>query len=138
MHLYLGENPRTLSLVTSSQEESKGRPRRALVFRAADDKPHQAIVEFLHKDQANLANSVRLTSRVVKGCLGLIYVGDGASEDRFILPSRELLKPPGRSLPCRYYICHGNWEHQTDSRLPRVRCQNPRSQLLLFDVFCVG
>jgi synaptojanin len=83
MHLYLAENPRTLYLVTSSQEESKGRPRRTLVFRAAEDNPHQAVVEFLHKDQVNLSNSVRLTSRIVKGCLGLICVGDGASEDRF-------------------------------------------------------
>ncbi|KAH9971347.1 inositol polyphosphate phosphatase [Lactifluus volemus] len=76
MHLYLVENPRALYLVTSSQEEGKGRPRRALVFRAAEENPYQAVVEFLHKDQVNLANSVRLTSRVVKGCLGLICVGD--------------------------------------------------------------
>jgi hypothetical protein len=54
MHLYLGENPRTLYLVTSSQEENNGRPRRALVFRAAEDNPYQAIVEFLPKDQVNL------------------------------------------------------------------------------------
>lgn len=76
MHLYLGENPRTIYLVTSSQEETDGRPKRALVFRAAEENPDQAIVEFLPKDQVNLANSVRLTSRVVKGCLGLIHVAD--------------------------------------------------------------
>ncbi|KAF8269062.1 SacI homology domain-containing protein [Lactarius quietus] len=76
MHIYLGENPRTIYLVTSSQEETDGRPRRALVFRAAEENPDQAIVEFLPKDQVNLANSVRLTSRVVKGCLGLIHVSD--------------------------------------------------------------
>lgn len=78
MHLYLGENPRTIYLVTSSQEETDGCPKRALVFRAAEENPDQAIVEFLPKDQVNLANSVRLTSRVVKGCLGLIHVADGA------------------------------------------------------------
>jgi hypothetical protein len=81
MHLYLRENPRTLYLVTSSQEESNGRPRRVLVFRPAEDNPYQAVVEFLHKDQVNLSNTVRLTSRIVKGCLGLIYVTDGASGD---------------------------------------------------------
>ena len=81
MHLYLGENPRTLYLVTSSQEESNGCPRRALVFRAAEDNPYQAVVEFLPKDQVNLSNSIRLTSRVVKGCLGLICVTGGTSED---------------------------------------------------------
>ncbi len=80
MHLYLRENPRALYLVTSSQEEGDGRPSRALVFRAAEDNPYQAVVEFLPKDQVNLSNSVRLTSRVVKGCLGLICVTDGASK----------------------------------------------------------
>jgi hypothetical protein len=92
MHLYLREHPRTLYLVTSSQEEVHGRPKRALVFRAAEDNPYQAVVEFLHKDQVNLTNTVRLTSRVVKGCLGLIYVMDGASEDTLRLV--ELLKLP--------------------------------------------
>jgi len=81
MHLYLRENPRALYIVTSSQEENSGRPKRALVFRAAEDNPHQAVVEFLPKDQVNLSNSIRLTSRVVKGCLGLICVTDGASKD---------------------------------------------------------
>lgn len=76
MHLYLRENPRTLYIVTSSQEENNGRPKRALVFRAAEDNPYQAVVEFLPKDQVNLSNSIRLTSRVVKGCLGLICVTD--------------------------------------------------------------
>ncbi|THH19911.1 hypothetical protein EW146_g1364 [Bondarzewia mesenterica] len=75
MHLYLKENPRTLLLVISSQEESHGSPRRALVFRAAEINPSQAVVEFLSKDEVDLSNAVRLTSRVVKGCLGLISVG---------------------------------------------------------------
>ncbi|KAI0306833.1 inositol polyphosphate phosphatase [Multifurca ochricompacta] len=76
MHLYLVESPRILYLVTSSQEETNGRPRRALVFRAAEGNPHQAVVEFLLKDQVNLSSAVRLTSRIVKGCLGLISVAD--------------------------------------------------------------
>lgn len=84
MHLYLGSDPRTLFLVTSSQEESQGRPRRALVFRAADrdsgsnpNSPQQAVVEFLPKDEVNLTNVVRVTTRVVKGCLGLISIDNG-------------------------------------------------------------
>ncbi|KZT29277.1 DNase I-like protein [Neolentinus lepideus HHB14362 ss-1] len=74
MHLYVSENPRSLYLVTSSQEEKSGRPRRALVFRAAEGSTSQAIVEFLHKDDIDFSNTVRLTSRVIKGCLGLISV----------------------------------------------------------------
>lgn len=77
MHLYVSENPRTLYLVTSSQEEKSGRPRRALVFRAAEGSTSQAIVEFLHKDDIDFSNAVRLTSRAIKGCLGLISVANG-------------------------------------------------------------
>ena len=137
MHLYLRENPRTIYLVTSSQEEINGRPKRALVFRAAEDNPYQAVVELLQKDQVNLSNTVRLTSRVVKGCLGLICVADGALEDfsalHFLAPDIR-----DRSLPCHNYLCHGDREHQTDGRFARVRRQDPRSQLLLLDVFCMG
>ncbi|EGO27701.1 hypothetical protein SERLADRAFT_446933 [Serpula lacrymans var. lacrymans S7.9] len=74
MHLYLGSNPRTIYLVTGSHEENLGRPQRALVFRAAEGNPAQAVVEFLPKDEVNLANAIRLTTRVVKGCLGLICI----------------------------------------------------------------
>lgn len=84
MHLYLGSEPRTLFLVTSSQEESLGRPRRALVFRAADrgpgnnpTSPQKAVVEFLPKDEVILTNVVRMTTRIVKGCLGLISIDNG-------------------------------------------------------------
>lgn len=84
MHLFLGSDPRTLFLVTSTLEESKGRPPRALVFRAANrdtsvnaNAATQALVEFLPKNQVNLANAVRLTSRIVKGCLGLISIESG-------------------------------------------------------------
>ncbi|PPQ65581.1 hypothetical protein CVT26_000530 [Gymnopilus dilepis] len=73
MHLYLGNNPRSLYLVTSSHDEHLGRPRRALVFRAGEGSA-KAIVEFLQKDQIDLQNLVKVTSRVVKGCLGLISV----------------------------------------------------------------
>ncbi|KAA1473494.1 inositol polyphosphate phosphatase [Dentipellis sp. KUC8613] len=75
MHLYLGESPRTIYLVTSSQEENAGKPSKSLVFRAAENNPSQAVVEFLNKDEVDLSNVVRLTTRVVKGCLGLISIG---------------------------------------------------------------
>lgn len=77
MHLYLGENPRTLFLVTSSQEENQGRPSRALVFRAAPGKPSQAVVEFLPKHEVDLSSAVKLSNRVIKGCLGLISISGG-------------------------------------------------------------
>ncbi|KAF4619399.1 hypothetical protein D9613_005124 [Agrocybe pediades] len=73
MYLYLGTSPRALYLITSSHDERLGRPRRALVFRAGEEQS-RAIVEFLQKDQVDIHNLVRLTSRVVKGCLGLISV----------------------------------------------------------------
>lgn len=77
MHLYLGTNPRALYLVTSSHDQRLGRPRRALVFRAAPSTTAQVIVEFLHKDGVDFSNLTRLTTRIVKGCLGLIAVENG-------------------------------------------------------------
>ncbi|KAG2156260.1 SacI homology domain-containing protein [Suillus clintonianus] len=74
MYLYLSHNPRTLYLVTGSHDERNGRPQRTLVFRAAEANPAQVIVEFLPKDDVNLTSAVRLTSRIIKGCLGLISV----------------------------------------------------------------
>ncbi|KAI0677390.1 DNase I-like protein [Trametes maxima] len=74
MYLYLSEGPRTLCLVTSSQDERHGCPARALVFRAAQGSSSQAVVEFLPKSEVDLSNAVRLTSRIVKGCLGLISI----------------------------------------------------------------
>lgn len=79
MHLYLSDSPRTIYLVTSSEEELLGRPRRALVFRAAEESAAQAVVEFLPKDEVDLTNVMRLTNRVVKGCLGLTTIGPGVS-----------------------------------------------------------
>lgn len=81
MHLYLGNNPRVLYLVTSSHDERLGRPRRALVFRVGEPNSGQAVVEFLPKDEINLANTVRLTRRIVKGCLGLIAIENGMRID---------------------------------------------------------
>ncbi|TDL29681.1 DNase I-like protein, partial [Rickenella mellea] len=79
MHLYLkeaGDDPRTLFLVTQTEDELAGYPSRALVFRAVEGSSSQTIVEFLPKDQVDLSGAVRLTSRRVKGCMGLINIGD--------------------------------------------------------------
>ena len=65
MHLYLREAPRTIYLVTSSQEEAAGRPPRVLVVRTAENDPSRAVVELLHKDDVELSAVVRLTGRVV-------------------------------------------------------------------------
>ena len=46
------------------------------MFRAGEANS-QAVVEFLRKDEIDLAKVIRLTSRVVKGCLGLISIEDG-------------------------------------------------------------
>ncbi|RXW21953.1 hypothetical protein EST38_g3922 [Candolleomyces aberdarensis] len=73
MYLYLSNAPRTLYLITDIHDEKNGRPRRALVFRAAEGSS-QAIVEFLRADEVDVTNLIRLTSRIVKGCLGLIGV----------------------------------------------------------------
>lgn len=74
MHLYLCDTPRrTLFLVTSSEEERRGCPRKALVFRAAEGRASsQAVVEFLPKDEIDLNGLVKLTNRPVIGCLGTI------------------------------------------------------------------
>jgi hypothetical protein len=77
MHLYLGENPRTLYLTTSQHDEKLGRPQRVLVFRVAPSNPSQAVVEFLHRDQVDLSSAVLVTSRVIRGCMGLINVSGG-------------------------------------------------------------
>jgi synaptojanin len=47
------------------------------VFRAVEGNSGQAIVEFVPKGELNLSNVVRLTNRVVKGCLGLISIDGG-------------------------------------------------------------
>ncbi|KAF8504208.1 DNase I-like protein [Gautieria morchelliformis] len=75
MHLYLRESPRALILVTSSEDQRQGCPRKALVFRASEEpRSAQAVVEFVPKDEVDLSGVVRLTSREVKGCLGLIQL----------------------------------------------------------------
>lgn len=94
MYLYLSESPtRTLCLVTSAEEEFQGRGSRALVFRAADDRPSQAIVEFLPKNEVDLSNAIKLSNRIVKGCLGLISIAGGKyaiiSSPSVVLTSRQ-------------------------------------------------
>lgn len=85
MHLWLRDSPapRTLILLTSAEDELRGLPARALVFRAG--KGCQAIVEFLHKDDVDREGLIRLTTRPVEGCLGLINVDTGESMDMYAL-----------------------------------------------------
>ncbi|KIM68900.1 hypothetical protein SCLCIDRAFT_104475 [Scleroderma citrinum Foug A] len=73
MHLYLGQNPRTLYLITGVHQEKQGCPPRALIFRAAET-VSQVVVEFLPGDEVSLSNAVKMTNCIVKGCLGLISV----------------------------------------------------------------
>lgn len=109
MHLYLESNPRTLYLITDEKDELLGRPRRALVFRAGQSRS-QAVVEFLPAREVNRTRLVKLTSRMVKGCLGLISVDNGP----FPQPT-----PFGwalnfnRYLPCRCNQRYGSREHTT-------------------------
>jgi synaptojanin len=77
MHLLAGDGPRTLYLVTTSQEERLARPPRVLLFRAPDNVSNQVVVEFLSKDDVDLSQTVRLTSKSVQGCLGLIGIQGG-------------------------------------------------------------
>ncbi|KAG9002050.1 inositol polyphosphate 5-phosphatase [Tulasnella sp. JGI-2019a] len=72
MHLWLRDTPRTLILLTSAEDELRGLPSRALIFRAG--KGPQAIVEFLSKADVDMDGLIRLTARPVEGCLGLISV----------------------------------------------------------------
>lgn len=109
MHLYLGTSPRVLYLVTSSQDESLGRPRRALIFRAGEGNSGQAVVEFLPKDEVDLSNVVRLTTRVVKGCLGLISVENGLW---IVLCKLILHLLPVRYILGRCDIGDRSWKHQ--------------------------
>lgn len=109
MYLYLGNSPRVLYLVTSSHDDRLGRPSRALVFRAGES-GSQAVVEFLPKDEIDLSNAVRLTARVVKGCLGLISIDNGAF---FPLLTAVLAQIHlRRHLPRSGDKCHRSWEHQ--------------------------
>ena len=106
MYLYLSETPRTLYLVTSSVEERRGCPARAMVFRAAQDSYSQAVVEFLPKKEVDLKNAIQLTSRVVKGCLGLISVANGT------LPTmsytiRRPCQAYTRHVPRGDHLCYG-------------------------------
>lgn len=80
MHLYLKDDvlsQRTLVLTSSPEDERAGFPSRALVFRSMEGDVAKVVVEFVHKDELDLSTAVRLTTRRVKGCLGLINIGDG-------------------------------------------------------------
>lgn len=79
MHLYIKDvqNERSLVLCTSIEDERSGAPSRALVFRCMERNVAKVIVEFLPKSEVDLKNAVSLTTRRVKGCLGIINIGEG-------------------------------------------------------------
>ncbi|KAG6335115.1 hypothetical protein ID866_3984 [Astraeus odoratus] len=113
MHLYLGQNPRTLYLITSAHEEKQGCPHRALIFRAAET-ASQVVVEFLPGDEVSLSNAVRMTTRIVKGCLGLISVENG-----LIPPSGALSMPErvARIHEVRFYcLTSSAWDDFSTSQ----------------------
>lgn len=134
MHLYLGHNPRTLYLVTGSHDERKGRPPRALVFRAAESTVAQVIVEFLPKDEVNLTGAVRLTSRIIKGCLGLISVENGV----LIYMSRCQLTQYSRYLPRGGFLCNGGRKHSPVRFSTRISGEDSRSLILLHHLPSMG
>ena len=112
MHLFLGENPRALYLITGHQDEVQGRPSRALVFRAAEGKSSQAIVEFLPKSEVDITGLVKLSNRIIKGCLGLISFGGGTS---ILVRIALLLTCPTRvsfrCISCRDHVGDGGRKH---------------------------
>lgn len=81
MHLYLKEDEgsrRKLVLATGTEDERGGNPSRVLAFQSTPGNTAQVVAEFLPKTEIDLSTSRRLTSRRVKGCLGLLNVGEGA------------------------------------------------------------
>ncbi|KAG8871354.1 inositol polyphosphate 5-phosphatase [Serendipita sp. 405] len=96
MHLYLREHPvRTLILTTSSEDEGRGCPRRALVFRAEGPKAaSQAMVEFVPKEEVDFTGLIRLSARQIQGCLGLMNI-----ENEIFLVVVTLASPIGDLRP---------------------------------------
>jgi hypothetical protein len=121
MHLYLGENPRTLYLATSQQDEKLGRPQRVLVFRVSPSNPSQAVVEFLHKDQADLSSAVLITNRAVKGCMGIISVGRGEPVALASDPSSaNFTRRTWRDLCRRDHFCYRGRKHSPLGEHPGI------------------
>ncbi|EIN10872.1 inositol polyphosphate phosphatase [Punctularia strigosozonata HHB-11173 SS5] len=125
MHLYLGEEPRTLYLVTGSHDV--GRPRRALVFQAAERNPSQAVVEFLPKEEVDLTKTVRLTNRVIKGCLGLVSISNelflalvtSATEVGNTRPSASLPESVAKIHEIAFYsLTTSTWDDLSSDVLP--------------------
>lgn len=124
MYLYLSENPRILYLVTSGHDERQGRPSKALVFRTVEGSTSQAIVEFRSRDEVDLTDAVKLSNRVIKGCLGLISVSQGM----LFACSYWGLKQSWlriRHIPCRHYISYRSRKYSSFCPNSGVRCTNP-------------
>lgn len=137
MYLYLASNPRILYLVTSSHDERLGRPSRALVFRPGDG-PSKTIVEFLPTDQVDFSSLVRLTNRVVKGCIGLIAVENGRLVSRKQRAMLMLRRDPARRVSGLGYQRHGYREHQAIGHSSRICSAHTRSLVLQPDLTDMG
>lgn len=138
MQLYLAENPRTLYLLSGSRDESSGQPQRILVFRVAEGDPTQAVVEFLFKDQVDLSSAVLLTSRSVKGCLGLISIGGGMPSLVRLFAVTYLTLLLERSLPNSRNLRYRNWQHQALSKYTGICRKNTRDCILQSYFFYMG
>lgn len=122
MHLYLAQNPRTLYLVTAASEAKQGCPYKALIFRAAETFS-QVVVEFLPGDEVSLPNAVRVTNRVVKGCLGLITVENGAHYPYYVVSVDTHIAT--RHLSSCSHFCYRSWQHLPLRVHSRESCKNP-------------
>ena len=124
MYLYLASNPRVLYLATTHHDEKLGRPERVLVFKEGEN-PSQAVVEFVPKKEVDLNSLVRLTNRVVKGCLGLISVDNGVHHNILCSCWPNVFRPL-RCLSCSRHERNRSWQYQAICTFPRVCSQNTR------------
>ena len=107
MQLYLLDdhsNQRAIVLCTGFEEERNGTPKRALVFRCLEDNVAKVTLEFLPKDEVNFRDAIRLTTRRVKGCLGIINVGEGAYTAILYYFFTDYVD---RYIPCNHLVFHG-------------------------------
>ena len=81
MYLYLkdGRNTHRTLVLTTHDHEHVDLSSRALLFRVHNEKEAlQVSVDFSPTLEIDLSDAKKLTVRRLRGCLGLINVGDGA------------------------------------------------------------
>ena len=124
MYLYLSSNPRVLYLATTHHDEKLGRPERVLAFKEGEN-PSQAVVEFVPKKEVDLNSLIRLTNRVVKGCLGLISVDNGVHPNPLCYCWPDIFRCL-RCLSCTRNKRNRGRQYQAICAFPRVCSQNTR------------